>query len=149
MADWKSFWRRLTDYMDKMRRITDGEKLSYLSECLKHRDGQEVVMDAICNGDPFKQVADCRPDTIYNQPRMVFLQNVRDCETLRLLPTLRKVSHSWPQTSTVTAILYCITEMDQQIKYSQLWSKPGCLPNSTNSGCCSPKIRQTFPRETY
>ena len=56
LADWRSFWRCFKDYIGKLRCLTDDERLSYLLDCLKVPDGQDIVSDAIRNGDSFDQV---------------------------------------------------------------------------------------------
>ena len=56
LADWHSFWRRFQDYVGKLCRITDNKRLSYLQDCLKDPTAQDIVADAIRNGDSLDAV---------------------------------------------------------------------------------------------
>ena len=47
LADWCSFWRQFHDYVGKLGRIMDDERLSYLQDCLKDPTAQDIVADAI------------------------------------------------------------------------------------------------------
>ena len=76
LADWRSFWRRFKDYIEKLRRLTDDERLSYLLDCLKVPDGQDIVSDAIRNGDSFDQV-ERRLNQKYDQPREVYAESLK------------------------------------------------------------------------
>ena len=56
LADGCSFWRRFQDYVEKLRHITDDERLRYLQDCLKDPTAQDIVADSIRNGDSFEEV---------------------------------------------------------------------------------------------
>ena len=76
LADWCSFWRRFIDYIEKLRCLTDYERLSYLLDCLKVPDGQDIVSDAIRNVDSFDQV-ERRLNQKYDQPREVYTESLK------------------------------------------------------------------------
>ena len=59
-----------------MCRITDDERLSYLQDCLKDPTAQDIVADAIRNGDSFDAV-EKRLKRKYDQPRTVFTEAVK------------------------------------------------------------------------
>ena len=67
LADWRSFWRRFPDYVEKLRHITDDERLSYLQDCLINPTAQDIVADSIRNGDSFEEV-EKRLQRKYDQP---------------------------------------------------------------------------------
>ena len=70
------FWIRFKDYIRKLRYLTDDERLSYLLDCLKVPDGQDIVSDAIRNGDSFDQV-ERRLNQKYDQPREVYAESLK------------------------------------------------------------------------
>ena len=76
LADWRSFWRFFKDYIEKLRCLTDDERLSYLLDCLKVPDGQDIVSDAIRNGDSFDQV-ERRLNQKYDQPLEVYVESLK------------------------------------------------------------------------
>ena len=55
-SDWRSFWRRLLEYLDRLKGLSDDEQLSFLLDAIKDTAGREIVSDAITNGDSFKEV---------------------------------------------------------------------------------------------
>ena len=56
LADWRSFWRRFQDYVEKLRHITDDERLRYLQDCLIDPATRDTVADSFRNGDSFEEV---------------------------------------------------------------------------------------------
>ena len=75
-ADWRSFWRHFSDYISKLRDVTDDEKLSFLLESLKHDGTSDLVQAAITNGDSFSTVERCLKKE-FDWPRDIYLQAVK------------------------------------------------------------------------
>ena len=92
LADWRSFWRLFHDYIGKLRYLTDDKRLSYLLDCLKVPNGQDIVSDALRNGDTY-QVEECLSPK-YDQPRELYAESFKAIIQLSATPyTHSGISH--------------------------------------------------------
>ena len=76
LADWRSFWRLFKDYIGKLRCLTDDERLSYLLDCLKVPDGQDIVSEAL----GMETLLTKRKDDLnqkYDQPQEVYAESLK------------------------------------------------------------------------
>ena len=118
LADWCSFWRHYKDYIEKLRCLTDDERLSYLLDCLKVPDGQDIVSDAIRNGDSFDQV-ERRLNQKYDQPREVYAESLKALVQLSATSyTQSSISHLGKEFNKHRNVLLLV--MEHWIRLSQL-----------------------------
>ena len=86
-ADWRSFWKRFTNAINRIKDLANDERLTLLLESLKDPEGQAIVSRAIRNGEEYSGVAKLLNEC-YDQPREVFL------EATRQLTSMSKLSHN-------------------------------------------------------
>ena len=56
LADWRLFWRRFLEYLDRMPRLTTDEKLTFLLECIRDLSACNIIKDTLQNGDTLPQL---------------------------------------------------------------------------------------------